>query len=52
MSVDELRGIQGKMAEHIEGLRAKGVTDPKEYEGAMEKMEEVDRAIAEKENSR
>ena len=48
MSIDELRGVRGKIAEHIEGLRAKGVTDPKEYEGAMEKMDAVERAMSER----
>jgi hypothetical protein len=48
MSMDELRGVRGQIAEHIEGLRAKGVTDPKEYEGAMEKMDAVERAISER----
>ena len=52
MSVDELHAVRGKIAEYIEGLRAKGVTDPEEYEGALEKMEIVERAIAEKEASR
>ncbi len=42
MSMDELRGVRGKISEHIKGLRAKGVTDPAEYEGAMRKMEMVE----------
>ena len=48
MSMDELRGTRGKIAEYIEGLRAKGVTDPAEYEGAMKKMEIVDDAMDER----
>jgi hypothetical protein len=39
MSMDELRGVREKIAEHIQGLRAKGVRDPAAYEGAMRKME-------------
>jgi len=51
MNMDQLRGVRGKIAEHIEGLKAKGVTDPEEYEGAFKKMEAVERAMAEKESS-
>jgi hypothetical protein len=51
MSMDDLSKVRGDIERHIEGLRAKGVTDPKEYEGAMQKMEMVDRAMAEKEDS-
>jgi hypothetical protein len=51
MSIDELHGVRGKIVEHIEGLRAKGVRDPKEYEGALRKMEVVERAMAEREYS-
>ena len=52
MSMDELRGVRGKIAEHIEGLRAKGVTDPERYEGALRKMEAVEGAMAEREDSK
>ncbi len=52
MSMDELRGVRGKIAEHIKKLRAKGVTDPKEYEGAMKKMEVVEGAMWEREGSK
>ena len=48
MSMDELRGTRGQIAEYIEGLRAKGVTDPEEYEGAMKKMELVESAMWER----
>jgi len=51
MSMDDLSKVRGDIERHIEGLRAKGVRDPKEYEGAMKKMEMVDRAMAEKEDS-
>ena len=52
MSMDELRGVREKIAEHIEGLRAKGVTDPAEYEGAMIKMEAVEGAMWERGDSK
>jgi len=52
MSMDELRGVRGQIAEYIEGLRAKGVTDPEKYEGAMRKMETVEGAIWEKRGSK
>ena len=52
MSMDELRGVQGQIAEYIEGLRAKGVTDPEKYEGALKKMETVDGAMWEKGSSK
>jgi len=51
MSMDELSKARGDIQKYIEGLRQKGVTDPKEYEGVIKKMEMVDRAIAEKEDS-
>jgi len=45
MSLDDLRGTREKIVEYIEGLRAKGVTDPAQYEGARKKMETVEDAI-------
>jgi hypothetical protein len=50
MNVEELHKVRGQIAGYIEGLRAKGVTDPKKYEGAIKKMEVVDGAIWEKGN--
>jgi len=52
MSMDELRGVRRKIAEHIEGLRAKGVTDPEKYEGALKKMEAVEGAMWERGDSK
>ena len=52
MSMDELRRVRGKIAEHIDGLRAKGVRDPAAYEGAMRKMEAVEGAIWERGGSK
>lgn len=51
MSMDDLSKAHGDIERYIEGLRAKGVTDPKEYESSMKKMEMVERAMAEKEDS-
>ncbi len=51
MSMDELSKVRGDIERHIDGLRQKGVRNPKEYEGAYEKMEAVERAMAEKESS-
>jgi hypothetical protein len=51
MSMDDLSKARGDIERYIEGLRAKGVTDPKEYKGAMEKMEAVERAMAERGDS-
>jgi hypothetical protein len=48
MSTDQLHDIQREIEEHIEGMRMKGVENPEEYEGAIEKMESVERAIAER----
>ena len=48
MSMDELRNTREKIGRYIEGLRAKGVTDPAEYEGAMIKMEAVEGAMWER----
>ena len=48
MSRDELSDVRGQIEKHIEGLRAKGVTDPEEYEGAYQKMEAVERALDDK----
>ena len=45
MSMDELRNTREKIGRYIEGLRAKGVTDPAEYEGALKKMEAVEGAM-------
>jgi len=50
MSRDELNDVRGQIERHIEGLRAKGVRDPKEYEGAYKKMETVERAMDEKDD--
>ena len=52
MSIDELRNTRGKIERYIEGLRAKGVTDPAEYEGAMIKMEAVEGAMWERGDSK
>ena len=52
MSMDELRGVRGQIAEYIEGLRAKGVTDPEKYEGALKKMEVVEGAMWERGDSK
>ena len=52
MSMDELSKVRGDIERHIQGLRAKGVRDPKEYEGAMMKMEVVERAMAERGDSK
>ncbi|MHC4171661.1 MAG: hypothetical protein ACYTBX_10840 [Planctomycetota bacterium] len=52
MSMDELRGVRGQIAEYIEGLRAKGVTDPEKYEGALKKMEAVESAMDERGDSK
>ena len=48
MSMDELSKARGEIERHIDGLKESGVTDPAEYRGAMEKMEAVDDAIAER----
>jgi hypothetical protein len=48
MSMDQLRNTRGKIERYIEGLRAKGVTDPEEYEGALKKMEMVESAMDER----
>jgi hypothetical protein len=52
MSMDELRGVRGQIAEYIEGLKAKGVTDPEKYEGALKKMEAVEGAMRERGDSK
>ncbi len=52
MSMDELRGVRGQIAKYIEGLRAKGVTDPEKYEGALKKMEAVEGAMRERGDSK
>ncbi len=52
MSMDELRNTREKIGRYIEGLRAKGVTDPAEYEGAMIKMEAVEGAMWERGDSK
>ncbi|MCP4262584.1 MAG: hypothetical protein GY774_34540 [Planctomycetes bacterium] len=52
MSMDEFRGVREKIAEHIQGLRAKGVRDPVAYEGAMRKMETVEGAMWERGGSK
>ncbi len=51
MSIDDLSRARGDIERYIEGLRQKGVTDPEQYEGAYKKMEMVERAMAEKEDS-
>ena len=50
VTMDEFHEIRGQIAEYMEGLRAKGVTNPEQYEGALKKMETVDGAMWEKEN--
>ena len=52
MNMDELRGVRGQIAEYMEGLRAKGVTDPEKYEGALKKMEVVEGAMWERGGSK
>ena len=52
MSMDELRNTREKIERYIEGLRAKGITDPAEYEGAMIKMEAVEGAMWERGDSK
>jgi hypothetical protein len=52
MSMDELHKVRWEIEEYIEKLRAKGVTNPKKYEGAFKKMEAVDEAMWEKEEAR
>jgi hypothetical protein len=52
MSMDELSNVRGEIGKYIEGLRAKGVTDPEEYRGALEKMEAVEDAIEERGGSK
>lgn len=52
MSMDELRGTRGKIAEYIEGLEKKGVRDPAAYAGAYKKMEMVEDAIADRGDSK
>ncbi len=52
MSMDELRNTREKIGRYIEGLRAKGVTDPAEYKGAMIKMEAVEGAMWERGDSK
>jgi hypothetical protein len=51
MSMEELHKVRWEIEEYIEKLRAKGVTNPKKYEGAFKKMEAVEDAMWEKENS-
>ncbi len=51
MSMDQLRGTRGKIAEYIDGLAAKGVRDPEAYEGAYRKMEAVEGAMSERGDS-
>jgi hypothetical protein len=48
MSMDELHKVRWEIEEYIEKLRAKGVTNPKKYEGAFKKMEKVEDAMWEK----
>ena len=48
MSMNDLSKARGEIERHIDGLKESGVTDPAEYRGAMEKMEAVDDAIAER----
>ncbi len=52
MSMDELRNTREKIERYIKKLRAKGVTDPEKYEGAMIKMEVVESAIWERGGSK
>jgi hypothetical protein len=52
MSMEELHKVRWEIEEYIEKLRAKGVTNPKKYEGAFKKMEAVEDAMWEKENSK
>lgn len=51
MSMEELHKVRWEIEEYIEKLRAKGVTNPKKYEGAFKKMEKVDEAMWEKEEA-
>ncbi|MHC4487590.1 MAG: hypothetical protein ACYS9C_03280 [Planctomycetota bacterium] len=52
MSMEELRNTREKIEQYIENLRAKGVTDPEKYEGAMIKMEAVEGAMWERGDSK
>jgi len=52
MSLNDLRGVREKIQEHIRGMRAKGITDPREYEGARRKMEVVEDAIEQRGNGK
>jgi hypothetical protein len=52
MSMEELHKVRWEIEEYIEKLRAKGVTNPKKYEGAFKKMEAVDEAMWEKEEAK
>jgi len=52
MSLDDLHGVRGKIAEHIRGMREKGIRDPAEYEGVRRKMHAVERAIEEREDAK
>ncbi len=52
MSMEELHKVRWEIEEYIEKLRAKGVTNPKKYEGAFKKMEAVEEAMWEKEEAR
>jgi len=45
MSLNDLRGAREKIQAYIQGMRAKGITDPAQYEGARRKMEVVEDAI-------
>lgn len=48
MSLDDLRGVRKDIQQYIQGMRAKGITDPEKYQGAREKMERVEDAIAQR----
>ncbi|MHC4693795.1 MAG: hypothetical protein ACYS67_13715 [Planctomycetota bacterium] len=52
MSLEELHKVRWEIEEYIEKLRAKGVTNPKKYEGAFKKMDAVDEAMWEKEEAK
>ena len=52
MSLNDLRGVREKIEEHLRGMRAKGVTDPAEYDGAKGKLQAVEDAMWERGGSK
>ena len=52
MSLDDLRGVRNDIQEYMKGMKAKGITDPRKYEGAREKMEVVEDAIEQRQGGK